>query len=152
MKEGNNMALRSRGFTLPELMIVVAIIGILAAIAYPNYQSYVLKSNRSVAKAALLDAQSRLEEHFINNKSYTGDMTDLGFGSDPLYLNSSGNSVAAASGDRIYAIEITANTTTSYTVTAAPQLTQAGDKRCTSLSIDSLGVKASAPGDVNECW
>ena len=58
------------GFTLIELMVAIAIIGILAAIAFPSYQDSVRKSKRAEGKAALLDLQNRLERYFIDRNSY----------------------------------------------------------------------------------
>lgn len=70
---------KTHGFTLIELMIVVAVVGILAAIAYPSYKDYVLKSRRVDAKAALTEAAQRLEIFYARNGQYTTDMTDLGY-------------------------------------------------------------------------
>ena len=66
------------GFTLIELMITVAIIGILSAIAYPSYESYVRKSRRVDAKNALLDLASRQERYFSVNNKYSTTAADLG--------------------------------------------------------------------------
>src|SRR5690606_16242997 len=70
---------KMRGFTMIELMIVVVIVGILAAIAYPSYRSYVLRANRAEARALLLDIAAREERFFSNNNTYTADLTQLGF-------------------------------------------------------------------------
>jgi prepilin-type N-terminal cleavage/methylation domain-containing protein len=97
------------GFTLLELMIVVAVVSVLATIAVPSYNNYVTKTNRSVAKAKLIDASSRMEMYFLNNKTYnTTDMRKLGYTADPLAINNEGVSVGADVG--IYQVDVkTAN-------------------------------------------
>ena len=67
-----------RGVTLMELMIVVVIIGILTAIAYPSYRQYAAKAKRNEAKAALLQISTLQERHYLQNNTYTTDMTNLG--------------------------------------------------------------------------
>jgi type IV pilus assembly protein PilE len=132
-----------KGFTLIELMVVVAIIGVLTAIAYPSYDAYMKKTRRSDAKVALTKVIA-LEERYnspANNFSYA---TTLGA------LN-----LTTTSEDGYYTISISAPTPTSgYTVTATavagkPQAgdttTSAGD--CRVLKISSTGVKTPAA-----CW
>jgi len=75
---------KSTGFTLIELMIVVAIIGIIAAIAYPSYQDQVRKSKRTDGHSKIMDAMARQERYFSENNTYTDDMTDLGYAADPV--------------------------------------------------------------------
>lgn len=65
-----------RGFTLIELMIAIAIIGILAAIAYPNYQAYIIKSNRTSAQAQMMDIANREQQFLLANRAYA-DKDDL---------------------------------------------------------------------------
>ena len=70
---------RKRGFTLIELMIVVAVVGILAAIAYPSYTDSVRKARRTDAKSALTEAAQKLEIFYARNSSYSADLTDIGY-------------------------------------------------------------------------
>ena len=67
-----------RGFSLIELMIVVAIVGILAAVAYPAYQSYVVKGNRAAAQAFMVDVASREKQYLLDARSYAADLATLG--------------------------------------------------------------------------
>src|SRR5258708_40052678 len=70
----------SKGFTLVELMVVIVIVAILAAIAIPGYTSQIRKSRRTEARNALLDAAAREERFFATNNYYTVTGTDLGYG------------------------------------------------------------------------
>ena len=76
----NDSVLRETyGVTLMELLIVVAIIGILGAIAYPNYREFTARAKRNEARAALLKIATNQERFYLDNRSYTSDMTNLGF-------------------------------------------------------------------------
>lgn len=134
---------RKNGFTLIELMIVVAIIGILAAIAVPSYRQHVIKSNRATAESFMLQVANKLELYMLDARSYT---TTLGTGGLGL--------TAPDSVSKFYNIVITLPTATSYTITATPinsQLT--GDTKCGTLTIDQAGIKGkSGTGTVSECW
>jgi type IV pilus assembly protein PilE len=70
---------KQRGFTLIELMIVVAIIGILASISYPNYRQYVLRSENSLAQAALVELSTTLERYYSENNSYADAGANVAF-------------------------------------------------------------------------
>lgn len=87
------------GFNLIELLIVVTIVGILAAIAFPSYQNSVRKGNRTDGQSALLEALSSMEKYFYNENTYTTDLTKLGYSSATGAITAQGHyalSVAAA--------------------------------------------------------
>ncbi len=133
MKAGTDEA----GFTLIELMIVVAIVAVIAAFAYPAYQDYILKSNRGIGKAELMKVASRQEEFRADNKSYTGDLTDLGY-PDPYYVDGRGDATTAA--DARYQIDLTASADgVSFGARAQPRNMQVDDTACMSLGIDNRG-------------
>jgi len=131
-----------RGFTLIELMIVVAIIAIIAAIAYPSYADSVRKGRRGQAKADLLEITQLLERHRTVNRTYAGfDMDD--FGTSPR------------NGTAHYNIVLANNDATGYTLTATPATdAQRKDTRCGALTINQAGAKSisSTTGSVEECW
>ncbi len=128
-----------RGFTLIELMVVVAIVGIIAAIAYPAYQNSVYKTRRSDGRGPLLDVAGRQEKFFYSNNTYTTNFVSLGYGT---------NAANATSPEGYYLLTITAANATGYTITATPQGAQAAD-RCGTLSIDDQGTKLPT---TDGCW
>jgi type IV pilus assembly protein PilE len=144
----------SRGFTLIELMIVIAVVAILMLVALPAYQDQVRKAKRTVAKSELQDLLARQEQFFVNNRQYATDLTLLGFGDATSYMiNSDGDEVVGTSSDRIYSISISGASATAFTLAAAPQLAQAKDTRCGTLQITSAGVKSEGgTGSVSDCW
>ena len=124
---------RQSGFTLVELIVVVAIVAILAAFAYPAFQDQIMKSRRSTALAALSDAASRQEQFFLDNKTYATTRGAI-------------NMPATTEGG-YYTLNVNAPTPlTGYSLSAAPQGTQASDS-CGTLTLTSAGVKSPA-----NCW
>lgn len=134
----------TEGFTLIELMIVVAVVGILFTVALPAYQNSVLKSRRADGKAALLDAANRQEGLILDRSTYTIDMQDLGFSTSPMISPDGNYSVAAAvcTGGAI---------TSCYKLTATAIAAQAKDTKCQTLTLDYKGAKENTPA-ANDCW
>lgn len=143
---------RSGGFTLIEVMIVVVIVGILVAVALPGYQGSMQKGRRADAKAALLDVAGRQEQYMLDRGTYTNDMTDLGFGADPMD-SEEGHYTVDATGD-CDAAGTTTDLGRCYELTATPKAgsPQVDDARCTSFIIYSNGVKTATGSDIESCW
>jgi type IV pilus assembly protein PilE len=140
------------GFTLIELMIVVAIIAIIAAFAYPSYQRYVIKAKRAVAQNALLQVADRQQQFFMDNKRFAADMTNLGFSADPYVLGDDGMSTVASDAQAVYSISLSNVTATTWTGTAAPLKGQLSrDSYCGSLSLTQAGAKGKT-GSYDKCW
>lgn len=126
----------TRGFTLLELMITVLIVAILAAIAYPSYQSYLVRAYRSEAYTALNQWANLQEQFFLDQRSYAGDMTRLGATENPLITDAGHYSVQATV------------TSTGFTLTARALGSQlALDSACAALTLSSDGVKTP-----EGCW
>ena len=124
------------GFTLIELMIVVAIIGILAAISYPSYQQYVEKSRRVDAMTVLMEASQFMERSYTLDNEYPTSLPD------PLTESPTSGSKT------FYSIAIDENLSDkqSYTLVAQPVGVQASDD-CGDLSLSNTGARAPA-----DCW
>ena len=141
-----------RGFSLIELMIVVAIIAIISAFAYPSYDRYVIKTKRSVAQNALLQVADRQQQFFMDNKRFAADITNLGFPANPYVVDDNGTSTVASDGDAVYSLSLSNVTATTWTATAAPlngQLSR--DTYCGSLTITQTGAKGKS-GASDDCW
>jgi type IV pilus assembly protein PilE len=135
---------KSHGFSLIELMITVAIVAILAAIAYPSYQNQIRKSNRAVAKTALMTYAQFLEKCYTENSRYTGC----------TYAPT--DSATFDGGKRLFAIGIANPNAQLFTITATAQNFQASDGNCAVFSLDNANRKsATTSGGIvnsNVCW
>ena len=128
----------SRGFTLLELMIVVAVAGILFAVAMPAYQDFVRKGRRAEAREALLRIMQAQERWRSNNVSYSANLVD-------------DLRQTATSADGNYALSISGVSGTGYTATATAQAKQAGDSSCASITVTVAGTSTTY-GPTNICW
>ncbi len=152
--------LKMRGFTLMELMIVVAVLGILAAVAFPSYQSYIRKGKRTDGKNALIAVQLAQEKWRVNHGSYASTVAGSDCGTAAATgLCLSANSPMSSEGG-YYSVSITSGDSVGFVVTAAAQGDQANDKQgstsCATLSLtvssdNPTGKKESSEADYN-CW
>jgi type IV pilus assembly protein PilE len=146
------------GFTLIELMIAVAIVGILATIAATSYQRQVMQSHRTDARTALLDLAGREEKLFSTTNLYSAIPSVLGYGTATTAVSFP---VGSSNGTNYYNVLITtpdpnqpANPN-SYTITATPIAgsPQAADTTCTSLTVNQLGQQTATPAaNAATCW
>lgn len=146
---------RAAGFTLMELMIALAILGILAAIAYPGYQSQVQSSRRTDAQASLVAFANAMERHYTNNGGYTGaagtDGTPANTGAPRIFATES----PLDGGTKFYNLRINAATGTTYTLHAIPKGGQVDDM-CGTLTLNQAGAKGITGADsgvtASDCW
>ncbi len=134
MKQSN------KGFTLIELMIVVAIIGILAGVAYPSYTGYVKKANRADAIDSLLFLAGRMEEFYMNNDTYAGATVNAA---------ATGTVGSNQTSEGLYTLSIPTATGFAYTITAIPVI---ADAECTTFTLNQLGQKGATGTSAATCW
>lgn len=132
-----------RGFSLTEMMIVVAIMTILGAVAMPSFTNQIRRSNRTDATSALLRVAAEQEKFYLQNNSYADDVDALG---------------SASSDAGYYTLTVTAGNAAGFTLVATPTVggPQANDATCARFSINANGQRAAEDtvgGDTSEvCW
>jgi type IV pilus assembly protein PilE len=140
---------KASGFTMVELMIVVAIVAILAAIAYPSYRDHVRRANRTEGQALLLDAAAKQERFFSENNSYTATVGAGGLG------------LSTTSENGYYTLAIAAATAgcpiaTCFVAQVTPAGGQSDDTTCAVMSISQTGAKAATDTGGTDtrtvCW
>ncbi len=144
---------KPRGFTLIELMIAVAIVGILAAIAYPSFTESVRRSKRTDAQGALSGLAQALERYYANNGTYCGaaggTIADCPVGAPTVY-----SIKVPVDGTAYYNLRITALTRNSYTIEAQRTGSMAGDK-CGTMTLTATGqqgVTGGTESNPRNCW
>ncbi len=141
----NRQCQTQHGFSMIELIIVIAIIGILSAIAIPSYTAYMQKTRRIDATTFLQETAGEQYRFFTENNRYATEMQELGYGAAATFPSKEG----------LYTVSIANPTPTSYVLTAAPVTggAQAGDAECGSITLSSTGLKgATGTGGMLSCW
>lgn len=135
-------SLQQAGFSLIELMIVVAIVAVLASIAIPTYSNYVVRTNRVSAESCLSNMANYMERYYTTNLKYTGAALPA---LDCKGTGQTGND---------YNYVLASATTSKYTLQAVPinsQLTR--DKKCGTLSLDQTGTRGkTGTAPIEKCW
>jgi len=127
----------NNGFTLIELLIAVAIVAILASVAFPVYTDFVARSNRTEAQRELLRIANLQEQFYVDNRAYTSDMEKLGLNKDPFITENSYYSIDAALANGGFVLTAKA---------LEPQ--KSNDSSCQTLSVSETGKKLPA----SACW
>ena len=135
---------RLTGFTLIEVLIVIAIIGIVAAIAVPVYSTYITKANRTDAINFLSEVAGEQQRYFSENNAYASKMSELGYGTKDT----------ANSPENHYTVSINTPNVTRYVLSATPATgsRQLKDDECMVFTIDSTGSKGNTGGSNADCW
>ncbi|WP_415889492.1 type IV pilin protein [Neptuniibacter sp. SY11_33] len=130
-----NRVHKEKGFSLIELMIAIAVVGILASIAYPSYQAQIADGRRADAQANLLSLVQHMEREFTENGTYIG--ASLPYNEAPRDGNA-----------KFYDLSLASQAATTYIILARPKNVMAGDE-CGDMTIDNIGRKTAGAAD---CW
>ena len=137
------LPLRQAGFTLIEAVVTVAVIAVLASIAYPSYQGQLVKANRSAAQQFMLDVASREQQVLLDLRSYVAVSATANFPNAPTNASPGLNLTVPGGTTGKYTFVVTTPTATTFTVTATPVAgsSQASDG---ALTLDHAGTKTPA--------
>jgi len=137
---------KSTGFTLIEMMVTVAIVAVLASIAYPSYRKQIQRSNRAEARVALMQIQVAQEKFFLQHNRYadTSEMSPAPTATPP------GLGIAAITPAGHYDIVLRRPTTTTYEAEATPRGPQADDASCALFRVNQTGTRY--PATTSGCW
>src|ERR1035437_5045577 len=146
-----------RGFSLIELMVAVAVVGILSMVAYPSYINYMIRSNRNVAKSDLMELQQNMERNYslTNRYDQAPDGTAVTINSTSVIPFKQSPRTGTANYNITFSV---APTSLAYTLSAAPAGTlQLKDTQCATLTLTNAGVRGAAGvtgnvTSVNNCW
>jgi type IV pilus assembly protein PilE len=142
MPQNKAVVEKQKGFTLVELMITVAIVGILAAVVYPSYSAFIVRSDRSEAQRELMRLANLQEQLFVDRRTYSANMIQLGMTANPYITESKNYSIAAT----------IANNGTTFTLTATAKNSQLRDTDCLTLTINEAGQQDATGSASNTCW
>jgi type IV pilus assembly protein PilE len=133
---------KARGFTLIEIIVTLAIVGILSTLGYISYASSVLKSRRADAQASLTTMMQAQERYFTENNTYSTSLSAIGYSTGTVYSSQGYYTMAAAAGG-------SGSIATSVTLTATPVQS---DPSCTTLSIDNTYAQTATGSNTSLCW
>ncbi|RDS85507.1 prepilin-type N-terminal cleavage/methylation domain-containing protein [Dyella psychrodurans] len=141
------------GFSLIELMVVVAIIAVLAAIAYPSYTQHVIKANRSAAEGCLSEYSNYMERYYTTNLGYNQQPASGSTAAIPFSTPALDCAATSQTGNN-YQYTVPAPSATGYTAEATPIGTlQTKDTLCGTLTINQQGQRnISGTGTLAQCW
>lgn len=144
--------IRAEGFTLIEMLIVLAISAMLVSFAYPAYNRYLESTRRTDAQSALVDLADRMEQYYLDHHTYAGATIETGDSDSDVLAN-------ALSVGGWYRLSITEQDDTYFMIQATPQDTQTSDTLCQSLTLTNTGIKGITSGPGGEpsgspdiCW
>lgn len=153
-----------QGFTLMELMITVAVVGILAAIAYPSFTEQIARSRRTEAQTILLSGQQWMERFYSENYRYDQNSAGTAITDSALFASRFSTSPVSGQGAALYTIAVSAPTRDTYTITATRKTgTSMAADRCGDITVDSLGRRSvvnystakfgtSTANAITYCW